>query len=71
MTARDGVEDLLGKMIKTWHDDDLYLAEQMAETLRAPLLDLLAGGTERLRHECERMYELLRQAEPRKGPFEQ
>lgn len=71
MTARDAVEDLLEKMIASWTADDLYLAPQMADTLRAPLLDLLAGGTERLRAECARMYEQFRQLEAtRRNPFE-
>ncbi|TVU83313.1 hypothetical protein FQN05_07445 [Corynebacterium aurimucosum] len=55
-TAEDAVEDLLAKMVDTWEKDELYLAKYMADLLRAPLLDLLAGGTERLRSECENMY---------------
>lgn len=55
-TAQDAVEDLLGKMVTSWQADELYLAGQMADNLRAPLLDLLAGATERLRAECALFY---------------
>lgn len=58
-TAQDAVEDLLTKMVESWEKDDLYLAENMADELRAPLLDLLAGGTDRLRAECAHMYQLM------------
>lgn len=57
--AEDAVEDMLSKMIDTWEADRLYLAPQMADKLRAPVLDLLVGATERLRAECERMYSAL------------
>ncbi|WP_312715507.1 hypothetical protein [Corynebacterium flavescens] len=69
--ASDGVEDLLQQMIKTWEKDDLYLAPQMAETLRAPLLDLLAGATVRLKAEVLKMYSAIDDLQRRTTPFEE
>ena len=65
--AQDGVEDLLSKMIESWEKDELYMAEQMAEQLRAPLLDLIAGGTERLRAECDHMFRLMDEVDSHNG----
>ncbi|OFP66470.1 hypothetical protein HMPREF2978_04630 [Corynebacterium sp. HMSC074C01] len=63
-TAEDAVEDLLAKMVETWEKDELYLAEHMAALLQAPLLDLIAGATERLCSECEHMYRLIDEISP-------
>lgn len=66
-TAEDAVEDLLAKMVDSWEKDELYLAEHMAALLQAPLLDLLAGGTDRLCTECAHMYRLIDRLESDDG----